>query len=668
MAESYNSYVGNGTNRNFDISFNYIAKEHVYVTVDGASVPFTWVNDGRVQTVTAPAAGTMVRVFRRTPDEPLVIFTDTSVFKAANLNLYGRQSVAIAVEARDRAGDSLDLSKFALQQASDTVDTADAANAKADTALTTATTAEGNSTAALVAASTAESNSTAALAAASTALSTANSAMASAATALSTANSATATANTAQVHANTALTQSADAQTTAATALTNSSNAVSTANAATITANAASVTANAAMDAVEGIIGVDGFPSDQIDNQSLVPGANLTLALNDLLALSQGAYTNADGKFNSITTYVNATFSPLGHTHVWGDITGKPTTFTPSAHTHDDRYYTETEVDTKLGLKANIASPAFTGVPTAPTASPGTNNLQVATTGFVTGALVAKAPTASPTFTGVVTSSETNIRGDVDNRTLSFRKGSEAFPRYGYRIDASNNLLLGRYNQTNGAFISNVSYVNASGATFMQGDLINSSWFNLIGQASAADGGGIAGIPRFQSSGTSGSHAASMFIMQGANDPYVTFYRNGMGVIGTISGNGASGIAYNTTSDYRLKNISGEFSGALDDIEALKVWSGRWYSTPDLAPEPMMLAHEIAEVVPGAVTGTKDAITDIPVYGEDGELLGRFPVPLHQQVDYTKLIPTLVAAIKDLKGLVDTQQVEINRLKDRLSE
>lgn len=33
----------------------------------------------------------------------------------------------------------------------------------------------------------------------------------------------------------------------------------------------------------------------------------------------------------------------------WGNITGRPSTFTPSAHTHDDRYYTETESDARFG-------------------------------------------------------------------------------------------------------------------------------------------------------------------------------------------------------------------------------------------------------------------------------------------------------------------------------
>lgn len=37
----------------------------------------------------------------------------------------------------------------------------------------------------------------------------------------------------------------------------------------------------------------------------------------------------------------------------WDGITGKPSTFTPSAHNHDDRYYTETEMNTKLNGKAD---------------------------------------------------------------------------------------------------------------------------------------------------------------------------------------------------------------------------------------------------------------------------------------------------------------------------
>lgn len=42
----------------------------------------------------------------------------------------------------------------------------------------------------------------------------------------------------------------------------------------------------------------------------------------------------------------------------WADVSGKPATFTPSAHNHDDRYYTETESDERF---VNITGDSMTG-------------------------------------------------------------------------------------------------------------------------------------------------------------------------------------------------------------------------------------------------------------------------------------------------------------------
>ena len=39
----------------------------------------------------------------------------------------------------------------------------------------------------------------------------------------------------------------------------------------------------------------------------------------------------------------------------WSGITGRPSTYTPSSHTHDDRYYTESEINSKLSGKANAS-------------------------------------------------------------------------------------------------------------------------------------------------------------------------------------------------------------------------------------------------------------------------------------------------------------------------
>lgn len=40
----------------------------------------------------------------------------------------------------------------------------------------------------------------------------------------------------------------------------------------------------------------------------------------------------------------------------WSGVTGKPSSYTPSSHTHDDRYYTETEMNTKLGTKVDLSA------------------------------------------------------------------------------------------------------------------------------------------------------------------------------------------------------------------------------------------------------------------------------------------------------------------------
>ena len=48
-----------------------------------------------------------------------------------------------------------------------------------------------------------------------------------------------------------------------------------------------------------------------------------------------------------------ATTAGTANAVAWANVSGKPTTFTPSSHNHDDRYYTETEMNTKLDAKAN---------------------------------------------------------------------------------------------------------------------------------------------------------------------------------------------------------------------------------------------------------------------------------------------------------------------------
>ena len=72
--------------------------------------------------------------------------------------------------------------------------------------------------------------------------------------------------------------------------------------------------------------------------------SNFTLSRGDALT---SIPTNTYG-----TLLCNTTINPSNSVS-WNDVRGKPSTYAPSSHTHDDRYYTESEIDSKLSGKAN---------------------------------------------------------------------------------------------------------------------------------------------------------------------------------------------------------------------------------------------------------------------------------------------------------------------------
>ena len=110
---------------------------------------------------------------------------------------------------------------------------------------------------------------------------------------------------------------------------------------------------------------------------------------------------------------------------------------------------------------------------------------------------------------------------------------------------------------------------------------------------------------------------------------HLTFI-NTNGTVGSISTSG-SATAFNTSSDYRLKEDLKEFNG-LDKVSNIKVYDFKW--KVDENRSYGVLAHELAEVLPQAVNGEKDA----------KEMQG---------VDYSKIVPLLVKAIQELKAEIE---------------
>ena len=71
----------------------------------------------------------------------------------------------------------------------------------------------------------------------------------------------------------------------------------------------------------------------------------------DLMANAQAGMIAGAMAVKEAVSELNENKANKDHSHAWSAITGKPSSFTPASHTHDDRYYTESETNTKLGAK-----------------------------------------------------------------------------------------------------------------------------------------------------------------------------------------------------------------------------------------------------------------------------------------------------------------------------
>jgi hypothetical protein len=155
------------------------------------------------------------------------------------------------------------------------------------------------------------------------------------------------------------------------------------------------------------------------------------------------------------------------------------------------------------------------------------------------------------------------------------------------------------------------------------------------------------------------------------NPSLASFFVTGNSV-GSISTNGAS-VAYNTVSDYRLKDGLTPMSGALKSVRSAKLYTGYFKSDASRTRQDMILAHEIAEIVPDAVTGEKDAVEYVPAYREGYDLENVQPedvlevlehiVPQH--VDHSRLVLRLWGALQELANDFDEMIVRVARLETR---
>ena len=125
-------------------------------------------------------------------------------------------------------------------------------------------------------------------------------------------------------------------------------------------------------------------------------------------------------------------------------------------------------------------------------------------------------------------------------------------------------------------------------------------------------------------------------------------FDNGNGFVGSIQTSGSS-TAYYTTSDYRLKENVVNLTGATGRLNQIPVHRFNFIADPDVTVDGF-LAHEVADIVPEAVHGTKDEVDD------EGN-------PVHQGIDQSKLVPLLTAALQEALTKIESLETRLSALE-----
>ena len=131
----------------------------------------------------------------------------------------------------------------------------------------------------------------------------------------------------------------------------------------------------------------------------------------------------------------------------------------------------------------------------------------------------------------------------------------------------------------------------------------------------------------------------------------IEFIRSNDAVRGYISMN-QYGVQYNTSSDYRLKENITPINDAVSRLKELKPNRFSWKEGPSDYKVDGFIAHELAKVIPEAVSGEKDAVD------ENNE-------PAYQGIDQAKVVPLLTAALQEAISKIEQLETRIQKLENK---
>ena len=158
---------------------------------------------------------------------------------------------------------------------------------------------------------------------------------------------------------------------------------------------------------------------------------------------------------------------------------------------------------------------------------------------------------------------------------------------------------------------------------------------------------GSIGCAYFNASSSDATAYAIVTNKDSASTMHHICFKNLNSVVGTISTTNYN-TAYNTSSDYRLKENITPMTGGINKVKLLKPCTWTWIGDGSFGQG--FVAHEAQEVVSEAVHGTKDEVND------EGN-------PVYQGIDQSKLVPLLTAALQEAITKIEDLESRIQALE-----
>ncbi len=351
-----------------------------------------------------------------------------------------------------------------------------------------------------------------------------------------------------------------------------------------------------------------------------------------------GSGLDADKLDGQEGAYYYPASNPSGYTANAGTVTGSgtagyiPKWGTTSALANSSALYNGTS-----GL-LNINN-IFSGSPTGSSSSPDL---------WITGSATnSQAVIALMNATTVSTVNQVN--GDIEFGTKD--DGSAGY--VSTRIRGIQTLASGSGNAGRGElqFATNVGNTGSSPETRM---VINYQGNVGIGTTNPAGKLDVNGNIRAGAGTTKGFEINTGYGVHGMKSYYGTLYFTTGLYAGGVNGipyKSISASAFYVNSDYRLKTNVTVLEGASERVKKLNVHRFNWKDRLDEEKVDGFIAHELAEVIPEAVTGDKDA------FREDGTLDP-------QQIDQSKIVPLLAAALKEAIEKIEQLETRIQTLEN----